>query len=267
MTSRFPFVLIGSRSTDKHALSSSLSPHILKAASPALLQNTPSLFSLSTLDFPSPNFSPHASHSLPKALSAAAAVIYVISDTSSELSTFSTFLQLQLPQPTFLFLLADDVDALQSISESLVQFAFPLENAFVVSLFDGSLVRAMSAIVQRLIPSFSSLQSIIDQLADTCRMDRVILCDSLGFLPIYDTHPDRPENTDPLFTFLVQSLPKSRELDNIAFECNGATAIYVPLLPYAGILTVCSDPSIMTDAIIFNLQQAAPLICDILKSH
>lgn len=267
------FVLVGQQGVGKSSIFSRLSPQatsLTKLGSSQTIPIPPALFSVVTLDFPSPNFTLSTPlENIPQVFSTADAIIFVMIDPEDPnlKDLFSLLTRYNLQQHRYvLFHQVDKVDKdqqeelFQKAVENAKANGIPAENCFETSLFDGSISRTIPKIVASLMPHFKELEEYVKKIHTACKATRVIICDSATFLPICDTMPDRPEQPLPIFEYLLHIYPKGKELKTVTFECNTSVVVFTPITEKAGIFIATSANGVTTDAILFNIKRALPTL-------
>lgn len=272
------FVLAGPKGTGKSSIFSRLSPQASGSTKSGVSQTVPippSLFSVVTLDFPSPTFSALTQReSIPQVLANAHAIIYCMKDSKDDnLRQLQSLLQSCDLSPR-LFVLLHQIDRINSenqasyIAESIEtagEIGVPPEKCFATSLFDGSLTQSFSKIVADLIPNYNNLQKCVTNLSKSLRGSRVVILDASTFLPICDSSPDKSEQQQPIFDFFLKIYPKKNSMKTLKFECNSSVLVYTVLSKTAGVFVSSVENSVTTDAILFNVERATPMLKELIN--
>jgi Ras-related GTP-binding protein A/B len=226
-----------------------------------------------TLDFPSPTFSSITQReSIPQVLSSAHAIVYCMKDPEDDnIRQLPALLQnCELTPRLFVILHKIDLiearnqgEHIQAAVETANQNGIPRENCFATSLFDGSLARAFSQMIARLLPTFARLKHSVDLIASALKNSRVVVLDGATFLPICDSNPEKPDQHQPVFDFFLRVHPRRNPIKTICFESNGSAIVYTVLSRTTGIFVVAGEPTVTTDAILFNLRRAIPVLSDL----
>lgn len=265
------FVLAGPKGVGKSSIFSKLSPQVSMTSKTGINQTIPippSLFSIVTLDFPSPTFSALTQRdSIPQVLANADGIIFVIKDRNDEnIKEFYSLLRsCELAPKLFVLFHQSDKqdeqpDELFPIERMAEEINVPKENIFKTSLFDSSLSKAFSMIISKMIPNFDALRLNVNSLSTSILADRIIVCDSSTFLPIYDTAPERSEQMQPIFDYFLRLYPKKKHLKTISFEANNIVVVFTSISSTLSIFVITSNPGVMVDSILFNIQRFVPLI-------
>jgi hypothetical protein len=270
------FVLTGPKGTGKSSIFSRLSPQASASTKSGPSQTVPvppALFSVVTLDFPSPTFSSITQREyIPQVLSSAHAIVYCMKDPQdANLAQLPALLQnCELTPQLFVILhKIDQVDRdqqaghIEAAIATATQNGIPAINCFATSLFDGSLAGAFSQMIGRLLPAFDRLKQSVDLIAASLKNSRVVILDGATFLSICDSARDRPNQHQPVFDFFLRLHSRRNPIKTICFESNGSGIVYTTLSKTTGIFVVSSEATLTTDAILFNLQRAIPLLKDL----
>jgi GTP-binding protein EngB required for normal cell division len=267
-----PLVLAGSKGTGKSSIFSRVSPQASSPTKSGATQTIPpALFSVMTLDFPSPTFSAGTQRdSIPQVLLNAHAIIFCLKDSKDDnLKQFKRLWAARERSPRLFVVLhkIDRVDQQAIVFSEMVATAaeieIPADHCFATSLFDGSLTRAFSQIVARLLPKFAELRRVVDLFARAFKASRVIVLDGATFLPICDSDPTRTEDPQAIFEFFLRTYPRRNPLQTLTFESSSSVVVYAVISNTAGIFVSSTEPSMTTDAILFNLQRIAPKLKDL----
>jgi hypothetical protein len=266
-------VLAGSKGTGKSSIFSRVSPQAsgpTKSGASQTIPIAPALFSVVTLDFPSPTFSAVTQREfIPQVLSNAHAIIFCLKDSKDDnLKQFTRLSRLCHVSPG-LFVIIHKIDRVDRDQQAAVfneavataaEVQIPADHCFATSLFDGSLTRAFSQIIARLLPRFAQLRRVVDLFAGSFKSSRVIILDGATFLPILDSDPGRADQPQAIFEFFLRTYPKRNPLQTLTFESNSSVAVYAIISKTAGIFVSSTEPSVTTDAIMFNIQRIVPTL-------
>lgn len=271
------FVLAGPKGTGKSSIFSRLSPQATGTTKHGISQTIPippALFSVVTLDFPSSTFSLTQRDSIPQVLSNAHAIIYCMKDQHDDnLRQLHSLLQNSDLKPQ-MFVLFHQIDRIEkdnqaaAIEEAVAtagEVGIPKERVFATSLFDGSLTNAFSKSVAALIPKYEKIEKIVELLAKSLKGSRIIIVDAATFLPVCDSAPDRAEQLQPIFDFFLKMYPRKNTMKKLMFECNNSTIVYRTLSKTTGIFVASLDSSVTTDAILFNVDRARPMLKELIS--
>jgi GTPase SAR1 family protein len=273
-------VLAGSKGTGKSSIFSRVSPQAsapTKSGATQTIPIPPALFSVVTLDFPSPTFSAVTQREfIPQVLSNAHAIIFCLKDSKDDNLKQFTRLSRTCDLSPRLFVVLHKIDRLDRDQQAAVfgeavataaEVQIGADDCFATSLFDGSLTRAFSQIVARLLPKFAQLRHVVNLFATSFKSSRVIVLDGATFLPICDSDPGRADQPQPIFEFFLRTYPKRNPLQTLAFECNSSVVVYAVIGSTAGIFVSSTEPSVTTDAILFNIQRIVPLLRRLVTSE
>jgi hypothetical protein len=270
------FVLAGAKGTGKSTIISRFSR---QASGPTRLGANqtipPAVFSVVTLEFPSPTISALTQRdSIPQVLANAQAIIFCLKDPKdSNLQQFCRLLQNCDLRPK-LFVILHKVDKIEKenqpavireVGETAAVVGVSPECCFATSVFDGSLTRAFSQIVANLLQNFAALKRAVEVLAASFKNARVIVLDAATFLPICDSDPSSSKQPQPIFDFFLRAYPRRNPLETLVFECSSSVVVYTVLSETAGIFVSSTEQSLTTDAVLFNVQRAIPTIRPLLK--
>jgi len=271
------FVLVGPKAVGKSSIFSRLSPQangFAKFGSSQTIPIPPALFSVVTLDFPSPTFSSLTQRdSIPQVFSNAHAVIFVLSDPKDEsmVELYSLLMRHNFSQKRFILLHQIDkyekdaqTSKLNELALNAEKVGIPITNCFATSLFDGSLSKTFSKIVTSQMPHFNQLQIYVNLIAQACQANRVIICDSATFLPICDSSDNRSENPQPICEYFLKIYPKKKSIKTISFECESSIVVFTMVSATTGIFVSSSSSNITTDSILFNIKRSLPKLQELI---
>jgi Ras-related GTP-binding protein A/B len=142
---------------------------------------------------------------------------------------------------------------------------------FGTSIYDESLYRAWSTIVNTLIPNAAVLSKHLTTFAEACSATEVILFERTTFLVIatssrtpssIDEHqldPTRYERTSELIKAFKHSCTRLREeFHSLEMELPEFTAVLDEMTKNTYVMVVVHDPTIETAAVKMNIQLARP---------
>jgi hypothetical protein len=272
------FVLAGGKGTGKSTIISRFSRQAsgpTRSGANQTIPIPPALFSVVTLEFPSPTISALTQRdSIPQVLVHAHAIIFCLKDPKdSNLQQFHRLL-VNCDLTPRLFVILHKVDriekenqpaVLRDVCETASAVGIAPESCFATSMFDGSLTLAFSQIVGRLLPNFVALKRCVEALSGAFKAARVIVLDGATFLPICDSDPTNSKQPQPIFDFFLKIYPRRNPLKTLVFECNSSVVAYTVISKTAGIFVASTDTSLTTDAILFNVRRAIPTLKSLLK--
>jgi hypothetical protein len=272
------FVLAGAKGTGKSTIISRFSRQAscsTRFGANQTLPIPPALFSVVTLEFPSPTISALTHReSIPQVLANAHAIIFCLKGPKdANLQQFHRLL-LNCDLSPKLFAILHKVDRIEKenqpavirdLRETAAAFGIAEESCFATSMFDGSLTRAFSQIVANLLPNFATLKRSIELLATSFKSARIIILDAATFLPICDSDPANSKQPQPIFDFFLKEYPKRNSLKTFVFESSSSVVVYTVLSKTAGIFVASTEQSVTTDAILFNVRRAIPTLKPLLK--
>jgi GTP-binding protein EngB required for normal cell division len=272
------FVLAGAKSTGKSTIISRFSRQASGPARSGATQTIPippAVFSVVTLEFPSPTISALTQReSIPQVLANAHAIIFCLKDPKDpNLAQFHRLLQNCDLSPRLFIILhkVDRIDkesqpaVLRDVHETAAAVGVAPDGCFATSMFDGSLTRAFSQIVANLLPNFAVLKRNVELLAGSFKAARVIVLDGATFLPICDSEPANPKQPQPIFDFFLRIYPRRNPLKTFVFECNSSVVVYTLISKAVGIFVSSTEQTLTTDAILFNVRRAIPTLKALLK--
>ena len=267
------FVLVGQQGVGKSSIFSRLSPQatsLTKYGSSQTIPIPPALFSVVTLDFPSPNFTLSTPlENIPQVFSTADALIFVMIDPQdANLADLVSLLKKYNLTPKVYVLLHqidkcdknDQPELFAKAKQNAKINGLSEENCFETSLFDGSINRTIPKIVASLMPHIKELNEYAQKIHTSCQASRVMICDSATFLPICDTEPNKPEQPSAIFEYLLHIYPKGKDMKSVTFECNNSVVVFSPINDKAGIFISSTSSGVTTNAIQFNIARALPTL-------
>ena len=272
------FVLVGQQGVGKSSIFSRISPQatsLTKYGSSQTIPIPPALFSVVTIDFPSPNFTLSTPlENIPQVFSTADAIIFVMVDPEDpNLSDLLSLLKKYSLQPKVYVLLhqidkfdkSEQPELFEKVKENAKNNGISEENCFETSLFDGSISRTIPKIVASLMPKINELEECAQRIHKACQATRVLICDSATFLSVCDTNPNRPELPTAIFEYILHIYPKGKDLKAVTFECNNSVIVYSPINEKAGIFISSASNSVTTTAIQFNIKRALPQLQQLIQ--
>ena len=269
------FVLAGAKGIGKSSIFSRIMPQNVSITQ-SQSYVPPALFSLVTLDFPSPTFSDLTQQdSIPQVISSASGIIYCLKDPDdNNLSQLCNILQSCGLKPN-IFVLLHQVDKLpkdqqsESLSElknKCNELGISENNCYATSLFDGSLTKAFTGIINCLLPNFNEIKQKIVMLSKSFNGSRVILVDNASFLPICDSESNgNTVQLQPIFDFYLKSYAKQNPMKTFKFECDSNVIVFQKISKTTGIFVSSTFENITTDAILFNIKRIKPSLKEFVK--
>lgn len=273
------FVLAGAKGIGKSSIFSRIMPQnvsITRSQSNSQAYVPPALFSIVTLDFPSPTFSDLTqSDSIPQVISSACGIIYCLKDPDDDnLNQLCSILRNCGLNPN-IFVLLHQVDKIQRDEQSnnlnvlkrkCSAIGIDENNCFATSLFDGSLTKAFTRIVNSLLPNIREIKQKIGMLSESFSGSRVVLVDNASFLPICDSDENgSPLQLQPIFDFYLKAYAKRNPMKTFSFVCDTNAIVFQKISKTAGVYVSTSSDNISTDAILFNLRRLKPSLKALMK--